>query len=816
MALRPSRSRKRYCLPASCCLLFVGVLFGTATARSPTTVLTTPTGPIEDTACQIEDLEQANDSQLYEILQELKRTSYFRNFLVDLNYKCPLNDDDEEEEDFECPSSKQQQQTSPLDGDDDEPHEPACHVDLSSSSPFGSANALDTLQSNGFTSLSQEKAFSWDEVTDAVYHEVTEPDTTISEDALWPDSFWKDMCSSIGAEQPTLVNLALNPECNTGYNGTHLWKAIYEENKYCGPGTQSSEVCLEERVLYKLMSALHTSTTISIAAQYHPPSARKNRTSWEPNPRYFLSKMEGHPEYIANLHFGFAVLLRALQKASPLLYDEPLDGDAATQKLLQRLLDTSILSSCTKAFYAFDESTLFQEDESSEVALQELKTNFKGVFHNVSSILDCVQCQQCKLHGKLAMTGYGAALKILLMENASLTSNEIVAVVNTITKFSESLRQYKELSQMALELKLEETSSSSASSPTPVGRRTLLNSSPNGGGTSHSGVDFSNGSWESIDAAVAAIARLGRDEYIEWDTEQYLVNSVLDGSDPRLIVLAKNYGNNPDKLMALLQQQDLLESSAVSTLPDAIVVGSGLAGLSAALNLLDRGGRVIVMEKEHLLGGNSNKASSGINAAFVEVDLNNTIDRFYNDTLRSAGASAQPHLIQTLVESSSSAVNWLRQRLGVDLSLTAQLGGHTARRTHRPSNGMAGAEIIYHLQKAVKEYLKSGLLTLLTDTRVTNLLTEHGAVVGVTAVGADGSANEYRATNVVLATGGFASDRRNGSYLDQHRPELLKMPTTAGDYSTGDGIAMARALGAGWVDMDKGELVILCVRVVCI
>ena len=46
---------------------------------------------------------------------------------------------------------------------------------------------------------------------------------------------------------------------------------------------------------------------------------------------------------------------------------------------------------------------------------------------------------------------------------------------------------------------------------------------------------------------------------------------------------------------------------------DAVVVGSGLAGLTAALWILDRGGKVVIVEKEPSLGGNSNKASSGIN-----------------------------------------------------------------------------------------------------------------------------------------------------------------------------------------------------------
>jgi flavocytochrome c len=247
--------------------------------------------------------------------------------------------------------------------------------------------------------------------------------------------------------------------------------------------------------------------------------------------------------------------------------------------------------------------------------------------------------------------------------------------------------------------------------------------------------------------------------------------------------------------------------------PDAIIVGSGLAGLTAALNILDRGGRVIILEKEHLLGGNSNKASSGINGCcFGDGDPKDSLEVFETDTIRSAGTSAQLELIETLVNNSAKAVNWLKERVGVDLSLRAQLGGHSHRRTHRPNNGMVGAEIVYGVQKAVKSYEKLGKVQILVDSKVVGLLKEeNGRVVGVeyknTANEAlNQSTIQLKAPNVVLATGGFAADRSNSSFLAQYRPELMNMATTAGEFSTGDGIAIATSLGAGLVDMDKVQI----------
>merc|ERR1712183_827150 len=171
-------------------------------------------------------------------------------------------------------------------------------------------------------------------------------------------------------------------------------------------------------------------------------------------------------------------MLRALRKAKNFLYNyEIRTGDIVEDEkatvLLRRLLDTHILTSCSDVFDAFDESLMFNKTSSS-VSIDDgdnditdvttsstssttkktsLRHNFKGVFHNISSILDCVQCQQCKLHGKMAMLGYGTALKILFAKDVTakqinISRNEVVAFVNTICKFSESLKEIRHLTHL--------------------------------------------------------------------------------------------------------------------------------------------------------------------------------------------------------------------------------------------------------------------------------------------------------------------------------------------------------------------------------
>jgi succinate dehydrogenase/fumarate reductase flavoprotein subunit len=251
---------------------------------------------------------------------------------------------------------------------------------------------------------------------------------------------------------------------------------------------------------------------------------------------------------------------------------------------------------------------------------------------------------------------------------------------------------------------------------------------------------------------------------------------------------------------------------------DAVVIGGGLAGLSAALTLLDRGGSVVLLEKQGHLGGNSAWASSGVNA----VDTNNTangdsVAAFTADTMRGAQIE-NSSLIPVLTAGSVDSLAWMRDRLkeNLALDLVGQMGGHSFPRTHRPSSGLAGSAIIFAIEKQLKKYLArdNGQLQLLKWTRATRLLTdEAGAVVGVEHVtvtpkdpDAAVASGRVMARSVVIATGGFASDYTNSSLLRTHRPDLLKYATTNNKGTTGDGHKLALAAGAKAVDMDDVQV----------
>jgi len=248
-----------------------------------------------------------------------------------------------------------------------------------------------------------------------------------------------------------------------------------------------------------------------------------------------------------------------------------------------------------------------------------------------------------------------------------------------------------------------------------------------------------------------------------------------------------------------------------------IVVGGGLAGLSAAHSVLERGGRVLVLDKKEFLGGNSVKATSGINGALTSTQVKNGVkdsaEQFEQDTTMSAIGVKVPKdlpklpLVEVLTHESGPAVEWLIKRFGLDLSLLGQLGGHSAKRTHRGKERFPGMTITYALMEKYDDICtkEPNRAQLITNARVTKLIRDaNGAVTGC-EYEKDGQTFTERGP-IIIATGGFAADFGADSILAKNRPDLLHLPTTNGDHCTGDGIKMTLAVGGSTIDMQAVQV----------
>lgn len=241
-----------------------------------------------------------------------------------------------------------------------------------------------------------------------------------------------------------------------------------------------------------------------------------------------------------------------------------------------------------------------------------------------------------------------------------------------------------------------------------------------------------------------------------------------------------------------------------------IVIGGGLAGLSAAHTVLENGGRVTVVDKMTFLGGNSTKATSGINGVPTKAQkaakVEDTVEIFSKDITDSAGHLARPDLIKLLAEKSGSAVEWIGDAFGVDLSIVSRLGGHSQPRTHRGKEKFPGFAITYAMIEKYEEFCKSNpeRAALINKAKVVRLLEENGVVVGI-EYERNGALNKLFGA-VVIATGGYAADYTADSLLKKFRPELLAMPTTNGEHCTGDGVKLASQIGAALFDMEQVQV----------
>eukprot|EP01062_Namystynia_karyoxenos_P070728 TRINITY_DN6609_c0_g1_i1.p1 TRINITY_DN6609_c0_g1~~TRINITY_DN6609_c0_g1_i1.p1 ORF type:complete len:1174 (+),score=354.62 TRINITY_DN6609_c0_g1_i1:114-3635(+) len=802
--------------------------------------------PLEDLGrpCDVEAVELANSRQLNSILEELTNTTYFRLFRVDLNRPCPF-----------------WKETAGA---------PTCTAPPPSAALAPEAPTLCSLTAgtNEPPTAHVNKSLS--------RHEVASLPTRVrSCDSHLPE-FWLDMCSS-SVPSPTAehVNLQLNPERWTGYNGSKIWEAIYHENCFARAGA-AANLCFEERVLWRLLSGMHTSIDMHITLSYFPPRKGK-RDRWEPNPRRFMEHYLHHPERLKNLHFSFVVLLRALKKLAPTLgYHstqasiDPALGptDELTVVLMRRLLDSQILQSCRGVFDAFDESLMFPDSPVSDKStLANLKADFKGIFQNISGILDCIPCQKCKLHGKLQLLGLGAALRVLLIPESLLLTNpltreELVALVNTLGKFSTAITYVDHLWQLVRdsggppEMQPPRAGGARLAAPPPG----QPGAAPGGGGAGGEGgggtadapapqtapadpeAALPQAAWPPeqrlplADAAVAAIAAAAAGGDISAEDETALLDLCLSG-DTGALLLAKHYAAFPARFArhalrhaarAAAPQQPqpqqpatagpvaALGGGADDSASDAVIVGGGLAGLTAGLVLLDRGARVTLLEKEGAVGGNSAKASSGVNAALPGTASGDSVEAYAADTRRSAGAGEggtapnySAELVAALAEGSGAALRWLQQRIGIALAPNpVQLGGHSHPRTFRPAAGLAGTEMILALKKHfhANDPKLGGRLRVHTRATVTALLMEGGRVAGVRWRDAEGKLHSETARGgVLLATGGFASGG-NSSLLSEVRRDLVGFATTNGPHATGDGHRLARSVGGALVGMEDVQV----------
>ncbi|CAA7261669.1 unnamed protein product [Cyclocybe aegerita] len=396
------------------------------------------TGPIETTLCDFETMESVNE-QLFSNLSELVHMPFFRYFQVDLYRECPFWPD----QGF-C-------------------NNPSC--------------AITSVDESDVPEKWRAKALS-----------EVDPSSIDKRHSL-PGCYYRDsdFCFLDDNTEGDYFDLRLVPERYTGYSGKdaqRVWRSIYEENCFGlselnlmsskSPGLvslldtmaeafhqdnqDSDPQCLEKRVYYKVISGLHASISTHICHEY----LNQTTGEWHPNLKCFIQRVASHPERLQYIYFNTILLLRAVARLGPYLEAFDYCSTGTHEDDTQTLMTLSKVIGIASMVGKFDESVLFR-GENANIVKEEFKTHFR----NVTRIMDCIGCDKCRLWGKVQTTGIATALKILFeldekaldpQSNTNLLQrSEVVALMNTLFRFSESLQAVDTFRKMWRELDEAET-----------------------------------------------------------------------------------------------------------------------------------------------------------------------------------------------------------------------------------------------------------------------------------------------------------------------------------------------------------------------
>ena len=235
---------------------------------------------------------------------------------------------------------------------------------------------------------------------------------------------------------------------------------------------------------------------------------------------------------------------------------------------------------------------------------------------------------------------------------------------------------------------------------------------------------------------------------------------------------------------------------------DVVIVGAGGAGMSAAITAKQQGKTVLLLEKMPYVGGNTTKATGGMNAAEThyqaEQGITDSVEQFVEDTMKGGHNINNPDLVRTLAEKSADAINWLDE-IGAPLPKVSFSGGATNARIHAPADGSG---VGGYLVNCFSETMEKLGIEVLLETKANEIIMVDGAAAGVKAESPDKELT-INAKAVILTTGGFGA---NEEMYCTYRPDLRGTVTTNAPGATGDGIVMAQAVGADLVDIDQIQL----------
>lgn len=278
-------------------------------------------------------------------------------------------------------------------------------------------------------------------------------------------------------------------------------------------------------------------------------------------------------------------------------------------------------------------------------------------------------------------------------------------------------------------------------------------------------------------------------------TSNAIITAVTEALTSAGADIEKLDANRKDTAASVEKKEENLEA-------DIVIVGAGGAGMTAAIDATQAGKKVILLEKMSYAGGNTTKATGGMNAAEThyqkEQGIEDSVEQFVKDTMKGGKEVNDVELVTIMAENSAAGIDWLDE-IDAPLPKVSFSGGATNARIHAPEDGSGvGGYLVDAFLKKIDELG----IEIMYNTEATKLLEENGTVTGVKAVSEEADYT-IKADAVILATGGFGA---NEEMYTQYRPDLKGTVTTNAPSATGDGIVMAEEVGADLVDIEQIQL----------
>ena len=223
---------------------------------------------------------------------------------------------------------------------------------------------------------------------------------------------------------------------------------------------------------------------------------------------------------------------------------------------------------------------------------------------------------------------------------------------------------------------------------------------------------------------------------------------------------------------------------------DVVVLGAGGAGVAAAIEAVDAGASVALLEKMPQIGGTT-ATSQGMIGAYEskftkELGVHYTFEEMYGNLMSNASYRLDPELTAVTIEKSGETIDWMADRLG--MNFYDVIVGYGPLQMMHLVEGAGGA-----MKTAMETALAGSSVDLMLETRATEILmNEDGSVKGVKATCGADTVIVY-AKAVVVATGGYANNPELTARLD---PEKAGTWGIGFPGATGDGIIMASNVGA--------------------